>query len=195
MRENPTQPQSPLNERGQCVVAEDACTVQVDSGAGGGGRFATASTDGSRVFFSKGALYEYDVETGSTTDLSGGVAVEGVLEPVKMARMCISSSRAAACISSTMANRRGTLRRSLRAISMRLTRIVEGTAAPHVVHSWAIRNQACHARQLRWPRAEKPSCSCLRKSHGLSGERLGRGVRLRGARRGAPVLRLLRSQR
>ena len=79
VRENPTQPQSPRNGQGQCTVSEDACTVQVDSGVGGGGRYATASTDGSQVFFTKGALYEYNVETGSTTDLSESAGIEGVL--------------------------------------------------------------------------------------------------------------------
>ena len=54
-------------------------TVQVDEAVGGGGTFWTASSDGSRVFFTKGDLYEYDVNTGATTDLTPGVEVQGVI--------------------------------------------------------------------------------------------------------------------
>lgn len=80
LRENATQPQSPIEE-GECVVPADACTVQVDQaepglGSGGGGQFVAASSDGSRVFFTdekrltkdstaqqgQPDLYEYDVE-------------------------------------------------------------------------------------------------------------------------------------
>jgi hypothetical protein len=79
VRENPTQPQSPLGSQDACIVAADACTVQVDREAGGEGRFWAASSDGSKVFFTKGALYEYNVESGHTTDLSEGATVEGVV--------------------------------------------------------------------------------------------------------------------
>ncbi len=55
-------------------------TVQVDASVGGGGRFWTASSDGSRVFFTKGGLlYEYDVNSGSTVELAPGVEVLGVV--------------------------------------------------------------------------------------------------------------------
>jgi hypothetical protein len=88
VRENDAQPQSPLDAKGKCLVPSDACTVQVDAsqgpGTGGGGVFWTASSDGSRVFFTdesqltsnstaaSGApdLYEYIVETGQLTDLT-----------------------------------------------------------------------------------------------------------------------------
>lgn len=102
MRSNDAQPQSPLDAQDHCLVASDACTVQVDAsqgpGAGGGGRFWTASRDGSKVFFTdcskltpdstavfssecgtdggyrdgrKGQdLYEYDGSTGKLTDLT-----------------------------------------------------------------------------------------------------------------------------
>jgi hypothetical protein len=87
-----------LNEEGQPEalyvrqngVSPDAASVQVDAavagapGASGGGRFLTASGDGSKVFFTDesqltsdstaagGApdLYEYDVEGGHLTDLT-----------------------------------------------------------------------------------------------------------------------------
>ena len=78
VRENDTQPQSPLGPENECLVAADACTVQVDAAVGGGGIFQGASTEGSRVFFTKGDLYEYNVETGETTDLSPGVEVQGL---------------------------------------------------------------------------------------------------------------------
>jgi hypothetical protein len=62
VRENDAQPQSPLSAEDECLVASDACTVQVDASTlpgtkkeqeegGGEGRFWTASSDGSRVFF------------------------------------------------------------------------------------------------------------------------------------------------
>ena len=78
VRENDTRPQSPVGPEEECLVATDACTVQVDAAVGGGGIFQGASTDGSKVFFTKGDLYEYDLETGQTTDLSPGVGVKGV---------------------------------------------------------------------------------------------------------------------
>ena len=104
MRENPQQHQSPV---GECTVSNDACTVQIDaavagaSGSSGGGRFWTASSDGSKVFFTDesrltenstaatGApdLYEYEVgvnDVGHLIDLTadpGGepADVQGVL--------------------------------------------------------------------------------------------------------------------
>jgi len=75
---------------GKCSETGKACTVEVDAAVpgavnlGGAGRFVDASEDGSRVFFmderkltpgatattGKPDLYEYDVETGSLTDLT-----------------------------------------------------------------------------------------------------------------------------
>ena len=78
VRENDTQPQSPVGPEEECLIPTDACTVQVDKAVGGEGIFQGASTDGSKVFFTKGNLYEYDVESGQTTDLSPGVEVRGV---------------------------------------------------------------------------------------------------------------------
>ncbi len=78
VRENDTQRQSPLGPEEECLVATDACTVQVDAAVGGGGIFQGASSDGSKVFFTKGNLYEYDLETAETTDLSPDVEVKGV---------------------------------------------------------------------------------------------------------------------
>lgn len=86
VRENGEQPQSPLNENGECTVPADACTIQIDKGieGEGGARFWTASSDGSKAFFTKGALYEYEVNPvggrlGMLTDLTPGVEVQGVL--------------------------------------------------------------------------------------------------------------------
>jgi Fibronectin type III domain len=96
VRENDAQPQSPTGPGGECTVAGDACTVQIDAGSSGGALYWTASGDGSKVFFTDcgrltadstamptprcGAeeggrlagsdLYEYDVESGTTTDLT-----------------------------------------------------------------------------------------------------------------------------
>ncbi len=84
IRENPTQPQSPLNGQEECTVPTDACTIQLDKGIEGGARFWTASSDGSKAFFTKGALYVYEVnatigQPGVITDLTPGVEVQGVL--------------------------------------------------------------------------------------------------------------------
>ena len=74
VRENAAQPQSPV-AGGRCTVPTDACTVLISEG----GRYWTASADGSKVFFTDGELYEYEVEAGHTTDLTPGVQVKGVL--------------------------------------------------------------------------------------------------------------------
>lgn len=65
VRENPT--------------SSDARTVQVDAAVGGGGDFWTATPDGSKVLFTKGELYEYNLESGETTDLTPGIEVSGVI--------------------------------------------------------------------------------------------------------------------
>jgi hypothetical protein len=89
VRKNDAQPQSPLGPKGECAVAGDACTVQMDaaqggSGTSGGGVFRASSSDGSRAFFTAESqltagstagvgepdLYEYDVNTGVLTDLT-----------------------------------------------------------------------------------------------------------------------------
>jgi hypothetical protein len=77
VRENPTQPQSPLVNGDECTVPADACTVQV---APSGSIFQTASADGSKVFYTNAGkeLYEYDLETRKTTELAPGVKVVGV---------------------------------------------------------------------------------------------------------------------
>jgi hypothetical protein len=61
MREDPTE--------------SSARTVQISEG----GRFWTATADGSKVFFTKGNLYQYEVESGRTTDLTPGVEIAGVV--------------------------------------------------------------------------------------------------------------------
>jgi len=101
VRENDSQPQSPLGSKGECTIATDACTVQVDAsqagGVGGGGRFWTATADGSEVFFTDSAsagltndtepgsganLYVYELAGGRLLDLTPGaeVGVEGVVD-------------------------------------------------------------------------------------------------------------------
>jgi hypothetical protein len=76
VRENPTQPQSPLNGE-ECTVPADACTVQVGPS---GSIFQTASADGSKVFFIDAGeeLDEYDLEIHETIGLAPGVKVAGV---------------------------------------------------------------------------------------------------------------------
>jgi hypothetical protein len=99
VRENDIEPQSLIGPKGECTEPAEACTVQVDavqggSGTNGGGRFWTASADGSKVFFTDCSrltvestavpgtgceesatavgndLYEYDVNSGRLTDLT-----------------------------------------------------------------------------------------------------------------------------
>jgi hypothetical protein len=82
-----------LSEAGKETVQIDASKI---GGSGGGGRFWTASTNGTRVFFTDEAsamltddtvpdsganLYEYQVETGTLTDLTpaADVRVQGVI--------------------------------------------------------------------------------------------------------------------
>jgi hypothetical protein len=84
VRENPGEPQSPVNGQRECLVAADACTIQLDDAVGGGARFWTASSDGDKVFFTKGGLYEYEMSSvpdkaGVLTDLTPGLEVKGVL--------------------------------------------------------------------------------------------------------------------
>ena len=92
VRENDERPQSPIDAEGHCTVPWDACTVQVDAthggGASGGGRFWTASADGSLVFFTdesrltpdstaaSGApdLYEFNVASRALSDLTVATA-------------------------------------------------------------------------------------------------------------------------
>ncbi len=51
VRENATEPQSPLNSNGECMVLTDACTVQLDRTVeGGGARYWTANSNGSKAF-------------------------------------------------------------------------------------------------------------------------------------------------
>jgi hypothetical protein len=56
-----------------------ATTVQVDAAVGGGGQYRGASSDDSLIFFTKDEkLYRYELETGTTTDLTPGGGVVGV---------------------------------------------------------------------------------------------------------------------
>ncbi len=61
VRENDTQPQSPVGPNGECTVASEACTVQVDKGearcvaegkcTSGGGLYWTTGEDSTKIFF------------------------------------------------------------------------------------------------------------------------------------------------
>ncbi len=66
---------------GGLYLREDGTkTVQVDASVGGGGRFWTATPDGSKALFTKsGDLYEYDVNGAQTTDLTPAGEVQGVV--------------------------------------------------------------------------------------------------------------------
>ncbi len=90
VRLNAEDPQSPLGAKGECTVAADACTVQIDEsqasgGTGGGGIFLAATSDGAHVLFMDEAsakltestisgsgenLYEYEIASKRLTDLT-----------------------------------------------------------------------------------------------------------------------------
>ncbi|MGA9284942.1 MAG: hypothetical protein WBV85_05815 [Solirubrobacteraceae bacterium] len=110
VRENPEQPQSPMDGQGHCAVAVDACTVLIsasrrtvpDPNGPYPVRFWGASANGSKVFFSsrleltndaytgptdnRPNLYEYNLENEQLKDLTvdktdvNGAAVRGVVE-------------------------------------------------------------------------------------------------------------------
>jgi hypothetical protein len=61
---------------GHIYMREDAAkTVEISAA----GTYQTATSEGSAVFYTDGDLYEYEVESGDTTDLTPGVAVERVI--------------------------------------------------------------------------------------------------------------------
>ena len=69
-----------LNNNNLYVRENGSSTVQVDAGVGGGGKFWAASPDGATVLFVKaGDLYEFDLETAQTTDLTPGGEVQGIV--------------------------------------------------------------------------------------------------------------------
>ncbi len=74
LRENPGQPVSPVDPQGHCLVADDACTVQVSTGAA---RYWTSVEDGRFAFYTEdGALYRFNAVTGvseALTKTSAGV--------------------------------------------------------------------------------------------------------------------------
>jgi hypothetical protein len=73
---------TPLEASSRCTVPADACTVQVSPGRAS---YQTASSDGSRVFYSEGGeLYVFTAPFGagpppSTVDLTEGVGVQGAV--------------------------------------------------------------------------------------------------------------------
>jgi hypothetical protein len=89
LRENAIEPQSPLGANGECLVASDACTIQLDAGLEGVAQFQTANRAVTRIFFTDGAvpagggeslhsdLYEYNVEKGELVRLTEGASVVG----------------------------------------------------------------------------------------------------------------------
>lgn len=84
LRENATQPQSPLGEHGECLVAADACTVQLDAGLSGTPIFQAANSSVTRIVFTdappensrpEADLYEYNVEQGRLVSLTSAAHV------------------------------------------------------------------------------------------------------------------------
>lgn len=66
---------------GNLYLREGGQTERVDEAAGGGGTFETATPDGSFAFFTKGGeLWRYDAAAQSSTNLTPGGGVEGVLD-------------------------------------------------------------------------------------------------------------------
>jgi hypothetical protein len=89
LRENAMQQQSPLTGSGKCLVATDACTIQLDAGLSGvNPQFQTANSTVTRIFFTEpsdleesehltGDLYEYNVEKGEPVRMTTGAEVLG----------------------------------------------------------------------------------------------------------------------
>jgi hypothetical protein len=81
LRENANQPQSPIGAQGECLVAADACTVQLDGGLSGVPNFQTANAAVTRIFFTDGEdidnedLYEYNVEKSELVRMTTGAKV------------------------------------------------------------------------------------------------------------------------
>jgi hypothetical protein len=69
-----------LYEGGNLFVRDGSTLKQADQGAGGGGRFELASSDGSVAYFSKGGdIYRYGTVGNTATKLSSSADVQGVL--------------------------------------------------------------------------------------------------------------------
>jgi hypothetical protein len=69
-----------LYEGGNLFVRDGATLKQADAGAGGGGSFELASTDGSLAYFSKaGDLYRYSAPANTAIKLTSTADVQGVL--------------------------------------------------------------------------------------------------------------------
>jgi hypothetical protein len=69
-----------LYEAGNLFVRDGSTLKQVDFGAGGGGSFELASSDGSIAYFTKaGDLYRFNTTTNTATKLTSSADVQGVL--------------------------------------------------------------------------------------------------------------------
>ena len=69
-----------LYEAGNLFVRDGSTLKQADQGAGGGGSFELASTDGSIAYFTKGGdLYRFNTTTSTSTKLTSSADVQGVL--------------------------------------------------------------------------------------------------------------------
>ncbi len=63
LRENPGRPESPLGAKGECLLAEDGCTVAISVGPA---KFWTATPDGRYVFYTEGEqLWRFDTNTST----------------------------------------------------------------------------------------------------------------------------------
>ncbi|MGH2973353.1 MAG: hypothetical protein ACRDLL_00580 [Solirubrobacterales bacterium] len=69
-----------LYEAGDLFVRDGAMLKQADAGAGGGGAFQLASTDGGVAYFTKGGdIYRYEAGANTATKLTSSADVMGVL--------------------------------------------------------------------------------------------------------------------
>jgi hypothetical protein len=69
-----------LYEAGNLFVRDGSTLKQADAGAGGGGTFELASTDGSIAYFTKGGdIYRYSAAANAATKLTSSADVVGVL--------------------------------------------------------------------------------------------------------------------
>ena len=80
LREHATRAQSALGAKGECLEAQAACTIQLDTGLSGEPHYQTASTGLTRLFFTDGGdLYEYDVSEGKLVRMTSGAQIIGAV--------------------------------------------------------------------------------------------------------------------
>jgi NHL repeat/WD40-like Beta Propeller Repeat len=78
LRENATEPQSPVGPHGECLDTAEGCTFAIGAGLSGELRFQIANREATKIFFTNGGdLYEYDVQGAALNRLTENGEVQG----------------------------------------------------------------------------------------------------------------------